>query len=161
MQSSIYDFESEELIMDIPGFKVGCLVTEFLFQSTLECFYNQQCIDEIINYRYFPPSISVQPLDLSLFSQYSPTSTVQEIINNLMIDYWNASPIYERYYNECQPIQCIYTYETRNDLIYIVTTLFGIAGGLTTVLKLILPRLINLLRKKQQITGRIHHVIGI
>jgi hypothetical protein len=98
---------------------------------------------------------------LSLFSQYSPTSTVQEIINNLMIDYWNASPIYERYYNECQPIQCIYTYETRNDLIYIVTTLFGIAGGLTTVLKLILPRLINLLRKKQQITGRIHHVIGI
>jgi hypothetical protein len=46
-------------------------------------------------------------------------------------------------------------------VIYIVTTLFGIAGGLTTVLKLILPRLIRLIMKKKEeeqqqlVTGKI------
>jgi hypothetical protein len=67
-----------------------------------------------------------------------------------MIEKWNVSPAYERYYNACHPTQCTYTFETRNDLIYIVTTLFGIAGGLITVLKLILPRLIKLFRKKRE-----------
>ncbi len=71
------------------------------------------------------------------------------------------STIYERYYNQCQPAQCTYIYDTRNDVIYIVTTLFGIAGGLTTVLKLILPRLIRLIMKKKEeeqqqlVTGKI------
>jgi hypothetical protein len=40
-----------------------------------------------------------------------------------------------------------------------VTTLFGIAGGLTTVLQLVIPRLVKLIRKKkeqqQPISGKI------
>jgi transcriptional regulator CtsR len=60
-----------------------------------------------------------------------------------MIEKWNVSRIYERYYNECQPAQCNYTVETRNDIVYIVTTLFGIAGGLTTVLKLVVPHMVK------------------
>jgi hypothetical protein len=77
-------------------------------------------------------------------------STIKNLVDNLMIEQWNASQIYENYYNECLPIQCTYTLETNNDMIYIVTTLFGVAGGLTTVLRLILPRLIKLIRKKKE-----------
>jgi hypothetical protein len=61
--------------------------------------------------------------------------------------------MYESYYNECQPTQCTYRIETRNDLIYIVTTLFGIVGGLITVLKLVVPRLVKLVRKKRELPG--------
>jgi beta-lactamase regulating signal transducer with metallopeptidase domain len=86
-------------------------------------------------------------------------STIRELLNNLMIEQWNVSPIFENYYNACQPINCTYTLETNNNLIYIVTTLFGIAGGLITVLKFIVPKLVKLVRKKkqqqQQITGKI------
>jgi hypothetical protein len=67
-----------------------------------------------------------------------------------MIEKWNAPSIFERYYNECQPTNCTYSFEKRNDLIYIATTLFGIAGGLTTVLELVIPRLVKLIRKKKE-----------
>jgi hypothetical protein len=92
----------------------------------------------------------VTALDLPLPSLYSTNSTIQELVDSLTIEQWNVSVNYEKYYNECRPIQCIYTFETRNDLIYILTTLFGIAGGLTTVLKFILPRLMKLFRKKRR-----------
>jgi hypothetical protein len=131
----------------VPGF---CYVIESLLQSTLECFFNQQCIDQLQGYISPSSSMMVTALDLSLPSLYSTNSTIQELVDSLMIEQWNVSVNYEKYYNECRPIQCIYTFETRNDLIYIVTTLFAIAGGLTTVLKFILPRLMKLFRKKRR-----------
>jgi hypothetical protein len=77
-------------------------------------------------------------------------STIKTLVDNLMIEEWNTTTIFENYYNECQPIQCTYSFAKRHDLIYIVTTLFGIAGGLTTVLELVLPRLVKFLRKKKE-----------
>jgi hypothetical protein len=94
--------------------------------------------------------MDVTALNSSLPSNYSTDSTVQDLVNNLMIEQWNPSSMYERYYNECQPTQCVYTFQTRNDVIYIVTTLFGIVGGLTTVLKFIVPRLVKIFRKKKE-----------
>jgi len=126
-------------------FYEGCYVIESLLQSSLGCFYDHQCIDRLQLYFSSSSSIPTPALDASLFSRYFTNSTVQEIIDNLMIDQWNASPpIYERYYNECQPIQCTYKFQTRNDVIYIATTLFGIAGGLVTVLEIVVPRFIKL-----------------
>jgi hypothetical protein len=82
-----------------------------------------------------------------------------------MIEKWNATPIFERYYNECQPKNCKYSITKRNDLIYISTTLFGLAGGLTTVLELVIPRLVKFIRKKrrqtQPATGKIKSKIII
>jgi hypothetical protein len=90
-------------------------------------------------------------LDSSLPSHYFINSTIEDLVDHLMIEQWNASPIYEKYYNGCQPTQCTYTVETRNDVLYIVTTLFGIVGGLITVLKFIVPRLVKILRKKKEL----------
>jgi hypothetical protein len=94
--------------------------------------------------------MNMTALDSSLPSNYSTNSTIRNLIDNLMIERWNASPIYERYYNECQPTHCTHTVETRNDVLYIVTTLFAIAGGLITVLKFVVPRLVKLIRKKKE-----------
>jgi hypothetical protein len=60
-----------------------------------------------------------------------------------MVEQWNRSIMYDRYYNECQPTECTYTHETKNSIIYIFTTLFGLTGGLTAALKLLVPRLVN------------------
>jgi hypothetical protein len=103
--------------------------------------------------------MTIIPLNASLPSLYSVNSTIEELVDNLMIEEWNVSTMYETYYNECQPIQCSYTIERRNNIVYIVTTLFGIAGGLITVLRLIIPRLVKFARKKReqqhQATGKI------
>jgi hypothetical protein len=148
--SSIYQYPSNALLFNLSGFYTGCFLIESLLQSTLQCFYDQVCIDHLLIYFSRSPSMNVLALDLSLPSNYSVNSTIKDLVNNLMIEQWNAPPIYENYYNACQPTHCIYSVETRNDVIYIVTTLFGIVGGLITVLKFILPRLVQIVRKKRE-----------
>jgi hypothetical protein len=45
--SSIFDYPYPISSFDVPGFYTGCYVIESLLQSTLECFYSQQCIDQL------------------------------------------------------------------------------------------------------------------
>ena len=40
-----------------------------------------------------------------------------------MVEEWNSSVKYNSYYVPCRPAQCIYIHVTKNDIIYIVTTL--------------------------------------
>jgi hypothetical protein len=148
---SFVDFSRpSSVLFDMPNFYRGCNVIESLLQSTLECFYNQQCIDGLQRQISSSPSVSVTALDKSLPSVYFMDSTIGELLNNLMIEQWNVSPIFENYYNACHPIKCTYTLEMNNNLIYIITTLFGIAGGLITVLQFVVPQLVKLVRKKTQ-----------
>ncbi|CAF1058517.1 unnamed protein product [Adineta steineri] len=149
-QLSIYKNDSGNVTsFDVPGFYIGCYVIETLLQSTLQCFYDQTCIDELLLYLTTASPINVTALDPSLSSQYSEDSTIEYLLNSLMIEEWNPIQIYDRYYDECQPIECTYTIKTRNSVIYIITTMFGIIGGLITVLKLVVPRHVKFIRKKR------------
>jgi hypothetical protein len=132
-------------LFQVPGFYIGCYVIESLLQSTLQCFYNQNCIDILLSYMPSSPGMDVRALNSSLSNKYFENSTINQVLDKLMIEQWNPLSMYDRYYNECQPIQCTYTVEARNDVIYIVTTLFGIAGGLVTILKLVVPQSVKLI----------------
>jgi beta-lactamase regulating signal transducer with metallopeptidase domain len=68
-----------------------------------------------------------------------------------MVEEWNSSIMYENYFNECEPTECTYTHQTKNNILYIITTIIGLIGGLTTALKLIVPRLVMLARKKKEV----------
>jgi hypothetical protein len=94
--------------------------------------------------------VIVTALNESLPSVYLKNSTIKELLDNLMIEQWNFLSIFEKYYNQCKPIKCIYTFETNNDIIYIVTILSGIVGGLNTVLIFIVPRLVKLVRRRRE-----------
>ncbi|CAF1562192.1 unnamed protein product [Adineta steineri] len=149
-QFSIYKNDSGNVtLFDVPGLYIGCYVIEALLQSTLQCFYDQNCIDELQVYLTTASPMNATALDPSLSSQYSENSTIENLLNSLMIEEWNSTQIYDRYYDECQPIECTYTIKTRNSIIYIITTMFGIVGGLITVLKLVVPRVVKFIRKKR------------
>ncbi len=143
-RSYIYHIVNSTRLFYVPGFYSGCYIIESLLQSSLECFYDQQCIDTLRRYLMSSSSVNVIPLDAS-FSRYSENSTVKELVENLMIEEWWTRTIFENYYNECQPIQCTYTLETNHEVVYIFTTLFGIAGGLVTILELVVPRLVSVI----------------
>ena len=157
--TGIYNYPSPQILLDIPGFYTGCFIIESLLQSNLQCFYNQTFINQLQTYLLLSFAMNVTALDTSLPSQYSPNTTIEELLDTLMIEEWNLTQMYDQYYNECQPIQCSYSIETRNDIIYIVTTVIGIIGGLVTVLKLVIPRLVMFVRKKREVqastTGKI------
>jgi hypothetical protein len=146
---SIYDYPNNTTLFNVPGFYTGCYIIEAVLQSTLECFYNQTCITEIQSYFHISP-VNVTALDPSLSMKYSYNSTIQQLLDGLMVEEWNTPITYENYYNQCHPIQCTYTYERKNRAIYILTVLLGLMGGLITILKLIVPILIKLITRKKR-----------
>jgi len=123
---------------------------EAILQSTLECFYNKTCITQIQLYFEDLPPKNITPLDSSLTTRYFVNSTIQQLLDELMIEQWNISTTYETYYKECQPIQCTYTYERKNTVIYIITALLGLVGGLITALEVIVPILVKVVRRRKQ-----------
>ena len=72
-------------------------------------------------------------MNSSALIQFSSKSTIAEILDELMVEKWSWSLTYEDYFEECHTLQCSYTVLTRNDAIYIVTTVISVIGGLATV----------------------------
>jgi hypothetical protein len=159
VQSTIDDFSSGLILFRVPNFYTGCYIIESLLQSSLQCFYNQTCIDKLQSYFQVSSIMDVTALNVSLSVQFFENSTIEDIIDQLMVEEWNSSSMYDNYYSECQPKQCSYTLTTKNSAIYIVTTVIGLIGGLITVLKLIVPRLVIFVRKRKELrraeTGKI------
>jgi hypothetical protein len=142
-QYTVMNYPNFTQTFPVPGFYLGCYIIEALFQSNLQCFYDQTCIDELQSYLGSSTSLNVTALDISLSIQFFENSTIEDLLDQLMVEEWNSSGIYENYYSECQPSKCSYTLTTKNNVIYIATTLIGLIGGLITVLKLIVPRLVK------------------
>ncbi|CAF1308194.1 unnamed protein product [Adineta steineri] len=147
-QYVVINYPNFTQIFLLPGLYTGCYITESLLQSSLECFYDQVCLNTVQLYLQSSAFINVTALDISLSVQFLENSTVADILDQLMVEEWINSSIYENYYNECQPSGCSYTVTSKNSAIYIVTTLIGLVGGLITVLKLTVPMLVKFARKR-------------
>ncbi|CAF1091727.1 unnamed protein product [Adineta steineri] len=146
-QYAVINYPSFTKVFPLPGLYTGCYIIESLLQSSLQCFYDQACIDNLLLYLGSSTIINVTALDISLSTLFLENSTITDILDQLMVEEWNSSSIYEDYYSECQPSGCSYTVTSKNSVIYIVTTLIGLVGGLITVMKLMVPILVNFVRK--------------
>ncbi|UJR18419.1 hypothetical protein I4U23_005324 [Adineta vaga] len=131
----------------LSGLFIGCYPLESLLQSSLECLYNQQCLNLIID--SFQNQISngddFKILNLSslLKSSYQRNETVEQIVDRLFVDEWNSSHSYQNYYEQCHPSQCTYSYIQNSDLLYIITTIVGLYGGITIILKILSKMIIH------------------
>ncbi|CAF1020292.1 unnamed protein product [Adineta steineri] len=160
-QSVIYSLSNGKLLFYVPGLYTGCYVIESLLQSSLQCFYNQTCINQLQSYFQVSSLMNVTALNASLSVQFLANSTVADVLEQLMVEEWNNSSMYENYYSECQPSYCSYTVTSKNSIIYIVTTLIGLVGGLITVLKFIVPYLVMLVRRKKEFPTAADTVMSI
>ena len=150
--SRIYNYSEMTSLFTVPGFYTGCYVTESLLQSNLQCFYDQNCIDQLQT--YLPSVMQVSALGSSMASMYLPNTTIEELLNGLMIEQWSISVSYESYYDQCRPMHCTYdtemvettdTVEVKNYIAYLVGILIGIVGGMIAIVNLIVPRLAELI----------------
>ena len=140
--------QSPEVRWPIPGLYVGCYVLEALRQSRLTCFYNETCLNTLLMYLQSRVSISVTALDVSKSIRFNPDTSIAEMLDHLMVEAWKRSVTYENYYIACQPTECVYTIVTKHDLLYVVTTIIGLIGGLVTTLKLVVPRLVSFIASR-------------
>lgn len=142
-----YTSKKRNQIVSLIGLKIGCTPSESLFASTLECFYNWSCIDQLmqmIDDQH--PSQMPSPLNIEK-SRFYVNTTVSNLVNHLFIEQWLTMSNYSSYFHRCSPTSCSYTYRQQLDSFYTATYLISILGGLTIIFRLICPRLIYVLIK--------------
>lgn len=143
----IYGNTSEILTFTIPGFVVGCLPVSALLLSTLECLYNQTCVDTLIS--YFPTNNTFTALEIVEKSLFVPNSAVKSIVDHLMLEEWVIDVSYSKYYNQCAPKSCTYSKVERNGSVFILTKLISLLSGLVLVLMLLIPAATRFVRRPQ------------
>lgn len=129
------------ILMIIPGLRIGCMpVTSILF-SSLECFYNQACLNDLSS--YFSATDNFTALSSMEPTRFANNATVKSLVDELMIEEWTTNISYDYYYGQCAPVSCTYFKVERRDFVFVLTKLLGLLSGLTVGLRLIISILIK------------------
>jgi hypothetical protein len=144
----------QSLIQTLSGFRIGCLPLDALFQSSLSCLYNQSCLTMMQVFNYYSQPLRVDTLVYSKLIE--PNTTIETILSQLFVLKWSYNISFNRYFNECNPQSCQYSYSIKYNRIYVITTLIALFGGLTdglyfiiSFMALIIFKLYDYLKKKK------------
>ena len=132
----------------IPGLFKGCYLVEAVRQSALECLYQIGCLSSIAEFLQVPILLSnpVLPLNLSILSRFNISSTVDQLLTKAMTEVWQENISHTQYFQQCEVSSCTYSFMSRFNILYIVTTLIALVGGLTKILRLLVPRMVRFIR---------------
>jgi hypothetical protein len=133
--------------LKISGFASGCLPISSLLQSTLKCLYNQSCLDEILSVTLTNDTFLAMPIRET--SRFNVNSTVEILVNNLMVEIWKTNFSYQKYFAQCAPLSCTYSQVKRHHFIYVLTKVVGLLGGLIMALGIIVPSATKFLRRRR------------
>ena len=86
-----------EVKFPMPNVYRGCFIIQSVLQSTLECFFNQTCLDAVQVEIASEKSISIPILDASS-TRFSPEAFIGTILDELMIENWGRAIWYDQYY---------------------------------------------------------------
>lgn len=132
----------------VPGFVKGCTVLEQIFSTDLRCFFDETCFNTLLSmYNVDMPNRTPLPADVytittmnrSLPSRFSPTDAIETIFDEMMLEEWTILNDFSGYYETCAPSLCTYTITRRLDVIYVVSVVIGLFGGLSVTFRLIVP----------------------
>ncbi|CAF0796397.1 unnamed protein product [Didymodactylos carnosus] len=124
------------------GMMAGCYPLEALLQSTLQCFYDQQCIDSNETFKSLNSSF--------VSSRFDVNSSIEFIVQQLMVEEYLVNKSYEKYFDQCSPSSCTYSYTGSQDEIDIATSLIGLYGGLVVISQWITVLSIKVYRSRRR-----------
>ena len=121
---------SRKCIQPSRGMMVGCYPIEALLQTTLECFYDQQCIDSDGHF----PKLNISSLEISPFNM---NTTIESMLNHLMVEQYFINISYATYFNQCAPSSCTYSYIGYQSTLDTITSLISLYGGVVIITRCI------------------------
>ena len=134
----------------IPGWVLGCSIVETLFKSTLEALYNQTWIDNLVSYmmnrdpEIFQSINNFTAMNHSLPSRFNLNTTVQKIFDGLFTERWQATSSFSSFYEQCAPLYCEYTIDGHRNILFLISRILGLYGGLTISLRFIVSSAVKL-----------------
>ncbi|CAF1199914.1 unnamed protein product [Adineta ricciae] len=114
----------------IPGLILDCYLIDATLASTFECYYNQTCFS-LLHENF---SSSVKLLSSEQNRQVALNSTIQSLLERLMIDDLTIEIHFDLFYDQCKPTFCSYSYSHRFDVMFVITTLISSFGALSLIL---------------------------
>ena len=126
---------------EIPGLLTGCTPYQSILESTLQCFYNNQCLSELFN------QTNIKPLNSSIDSTFTIDTKIRTLIEQFFIESWSIEKDFESFFNECRPNQCTYSYNSRGTIAFVITTMLSLVGGLFIALKIASSLMVILYKK--------------
>ncbi|CAM2730546.1 unnamed protein product, partial [Rotaria socialis] len=84
----------------IDGYLVGCTPLEALLQSTIECLYEQSCVDLLgiyLNMSLPNSSISLKKNE----TRFSSTNTTDSIVQQMFVETCSSNVSYNQYFEQC------------------------------------------------------------
>lgn len=126
----------------------GCLPFDSLRQSTLECLYDQSCVNVLT----LQPQLSrPSALDASASASTSTfliNETVESMFDrSLFLETWKHTSHYDKYFAACAPQSLYYSYEGRFHMATICTICVGAFGGLVIAWQLATPLLVKIWKR--------------
>ena len=131
----------------VPGISSGCLPVSSILQSTLECFYNQTCLNWLLS--FYPTAETFPALTASNQSLFYPKSTVQSMVDQLMVDSWSIDISYDKYYAQCAPAKCTYSKVEHRGFLFALTKVISLLASLAIVLKFMMSTLHDFIRSRR------------
>lgn len=132
------------------GISFGCLLVDTVLKSSLQCWFNRNCTEPLrtlfkVHNSEVPDTLEI--LNSELASRFSMNATVENLLDEIMIEHLNVSVDYEIYFSACNVSSCIYTYTEKSKILYIITTIIGLTGGLSVSIRLLCPIIIIVILK--------------
>ena len=124
---------NENRSIPIPGMIEDCYIIDGVLASTLQCYYNRTCFALLHPHL----SNSFEILSGNIDQGSYPNQTIRSLFNRMMVDHFTIRIDFDKFYQQCQPRRCSYSFQRRFDLIFILTTVLGVFGGLSLVLRYI------------------------
>ena len=141
------------------NFSIGCSLYDALAQSTLQCFYNQSCLDDIRLYMLGIPGPTIPPYFYAMPPTnrwpIESTEAILSILNRLMVVEWRTNVSFASYYQSCAPTSCVLEYRSRQKLFLTLIAVFSVLGGLSTGLKLLTLILVRTAEKLSTFGGHV------
>jgi hypothetical protein len=135
----------------IAGMHVGCRSEYGSLANTLECFFDPTCLNTTVRYiSSLDPSLWPNPLNKSRLLTFSPNSTFGYMTDHRFVERFEMTSSYEAYFNACAPIECTYSYSEYNSVVYMITLIIGLYGGLDMIFSFLIPMVVarwDLLRR--------------
>ncbi|CAF0823363.1 unnamed protein product [Adineta steineri] len=144
-------------LITIPGMIMDCLMLDATLASTLECYYNQTCLSLL----HQSLSIDVKPLLNNSLKHFSSNSTVETLLNKLMIDKMIINTDFDLYYSQCNPPYCSYSYTRRFNIAFIITTIMGIFSGLSFGIRFLAPLIAKIILRRKNRIVPVENVVQI
>ena len=137
----------------IPGFVSSCMPVDACLLSSLECFFNQTCVNAIFPYQRMVDGVmwnftALNSDNTSKPSRFNTNSRIKSIVDELMVEEWNVEELYDKYFQQCAPLVCTYLIDVYPDFLSVLNTIIGLLGGLCSVLGLIVLPVVRFVRQR-------------